>query len=217
MKTLTSTALFGELFCILGIIINIVGSTGCATRPTQPEVLPEVGVWQTSAQMTDLRNQKRQYASIEFIALRPDHLRLEATGPLGLKLASVAMKGNQLDYLVHLKKQAYETTVSGAGLRDGIGVPVDPRLLLNLLYDEPIRNKSWICSLGVDGKVQQCLRQDRALELAWADRNGDRKRMLVKTKTHELELVVKSFEAKSLGADAFELKIPEGYTKYKNR
>lgn len=213
MKALTSTALFGGLFCILGI----VGNTGCATRQAQQASSPIAGVWETSAQMTDLRNQKRQYASIEFIAVQPDRLRLEATGPLGLKLASVVMKGDQLDYLVHLKKQAYETTVSGAGLRDGIGVPVDPRLLLNLLYDEPIRLKSWSCVLGVDGKVSQCVRQDKALELTWADRNGDRKRMVVKTKTHELQLVVKSFESQSLGEDAFTLKVPEGYTKYKNR
>ena len=208
MKQFSQTALLG-LFFILSV-------SACATRQSPVEVT-STGVWETSAQITDLRNQKKQYASIEFVAQRPDRLRLEATGPIGLKLATVVMNGDQLDYLLHLKKQAFETTTSGAGLKDGLGVPVDPRLLLNLLFDEPVRSKNWTCTLGADAKVSQCQRLEDGLVIAWSERDGNRKRMSVKTQTHELQIVAKSFESKMLGSETFRLEVPDSYTKHKKR
>lgn len=191
--------------------------SGCATAPKFDSGKSQ-GTWKTEIQFKDKMKDKSQSFSSVVFAEKNWPLRMEITGTLGVSVASLLIEENQIHGLLHLKKQSLIGENSQSGIKPVIGFEIPPEILLSAFFDEPISDKNWTCRQDANGKVEECLRLKDKFRIAWADRDEERKRVILETDRFEAQILVKDFQPKVQNRDrVFKLNIPSSYKQYKVR
>lgn len=187
----------------------------CATKSVVREAAKTQGHWETKAQVKDLKNQKTNFLQIDFVAIRPDKLRAEVTGTLGVSVATLTLNKGQIQMANHNQKKYYSGKISDRVLSSIFGIHLDPRILLFALFDEPLPEKSFQCSLDAQGLVQECKGKQMDLTLRWSERNGELKRVVISRADFEVQILVKDFTTKvQESVDLFKIEPPAAYKSY---
>jgi len=61
-----------------------------------PIVAGEISLWGAKAQIKELKTDKVQQISIDFVGQAPGYIRADITGPLGISLATLVTDQNQI-------------------------------------------------------------------------------------------------------------------------
>lgn len=195
------------------LFFSIAFLSACASQPVKFDEGKNQGTWQAKVQVKDLKANKSDVLSLEVIAVKEEAMRMEITGTLGARLASLLMNKNEISYAVHTQKKYYRGNLSERSLKPLLRVDLDPRWLYAAFFDQSL--SGWDCSTDEKGLVQKCS-QKNGMEIQWSERQGENKRVLIKGSDFEVNVLVKDFTTKVQNpAKAFSLEAPPSYKRYK--
>ncbi len=144
------------------------------------------------------------------MAYRDKALRLEISGTLGIQVASLLMRNDKILILIHPQKRALVGVANEQALEPVLKASSDPKWFYNVFFDEPI--DGWSCR---GEPVERCDRED-GLAIIWSDRDGEKKRVSIKSPSVEIQILVKSYQTKVQSPEqAFKISVPESYKKFK--
>lgn len=198
------------LFCLLTVLFIV----GCQTMPTDYTTQTE-GQWGSKVLVKDKVKSKSFIVNVDIQAVKDKKLRLDVTAALGTPVAALVMNEDQVKYILFRQKRYYEGESSSRVLKPILSVPLDPRLLFNVLFDQPIENKNWSCTKDEKGFLANCESPSEGLKVTWKDRKGRKKAIFIEHEKAELQMNISSFTPKA--DDVFSLKAPKSFTKYRIR
>lgn len=189
---------------------------GCATQPVVYNSEKDQGQWEAKAQIKDLIQSKTNNLSLQIMAQNNRFLRMEITGLMGVNVASLLLKGDEVSYAIHNQKRFISGLSSEKALVPLLNVNIDPRWLYNVFFDVPFLEKNWSCQKGLDLKIEKCERLQDKFKIQWSERQGENKRVTLSNDKFEIQVLVKDFKTKVQSPEkAFTLSPPEGYKRYK--
>lgn len=195
-------------FLISAIILVIMAA--CASKPVAYNQGKNEGQWEAKAQIRNLEKGGSNTLSLEVMAIRDQALRMEISGAMGVRVASLLLKGTHLSYAVHTQKRFFSGPVSERSLRPLLKAEIDPRWLYGIFFDAPL--EGWDCR---GEPVEKCERAD-GTQVLWTERDGEKKRIVISNPKFQLQILVKDFTTKVQSPDrAFHLEAPENYKRYK--
>lgn len=205
------------LFRISICAFSILAIVSCVSKPAHREEANPKGQWETKAQLKDLKNQKTHNLSISFWSIQPDRLRAEVNGPFGVSVASLGLIKNHYELAVHTQKKFYSGTATEASLAKLLGMKLDPRILIYVLFDRPLPANQWQCSLDSGNLLKECRSKNSDLTVKWSERDGELKRLTFTKADYELQILVKDFSTNVQDDDGFfRVKAPAAYTTHQS-
>ncbi|MES2856254.1 MAG: hypothetical protein V4692_10350, partial [Bdellovibrionota bacterium] len=160
-----------------------------------------MGQWRGKALITGMQNQKKQSSTIDLqiVAREPKSLRVDANGPFGIHLLSMAVKGERVQILLPREKKFLEG--------DGVGserstrmltLPgkVTPNELLSILFERPLDElPGWKCSRGGGEIVYSCFDESRLARVIQRPVENDTRRFEFSEPNSKAELVLTEAKA----------------------
>lgn len=187
-----------------------VGLSACAPQRIREGIFETVS-WETRAQITQLRENQAHNVSIDVYAVKGDKLRMEATGTLGYKLASVVMDREKVQAIVFTEKKFYFGSASQDVMTKAFRVPVPPNVFFAIIFDQQLRGTGWKCESDPQGLIQKCVNRDQ-LSIEWERLESPSKIVRIKTKTFEMEWFFKTLDLEwQPKKDIFTLTAPQNY------
>lgn len=195
--------------------MTLVG--GCQTVPVRYDQV-EVGTWEAKALIKDKKGNQSYVVNLDIAARLNEKLRLDVTSPIGIHLASLVMRGAEVEYILVRKKKYFAGQAKPQVLSPIISVPLDPRVLHNVIFDRPIVDKNWVCTQGDEGMLSECQNLTSGLVLSFSDRVGQRKTVKIEHADANVTINFTDYE-KSIGDEArlFDLQVPASFEKYRIR
>lgn len=189
---------------------------GCVSAPKLYNGQKKEGSWQARVQVKDLMTNKSEVLSLEVLSIKDEALRMELTGTLGVRVASLLMKDNQIAYAIHTQRKFYSGSISSRSLQPLLKVQLDPKWLYPVFFDEAVKGSDWKCSSGADRLIDKCEQISTKHEIIWSERQGENKRVVIRGDNFEINVLVKDFTTKVEYPDkAFTLEAPATYKRYK--
>lgn len=159
--------------------------------------------------MHDKKQSKRFIVNADFLAAKPDQLRMDITTPLGVHVASVAMTNGKMTYIVPQQKAYYEGRASAQAFARTLNFAIDPKLILNVLFDQPVQQKGWKCKME-EPLVSECALG--AYKITWSNRRAQEKSVIISHPQYQVELKFHKFKVpSSIKETVFTIKKPEGF------
>lgn len=149
---------------------------------------------------------------MDIIAVYPTQLRLVVTTSIGLHVASFVINETQVQYVLPREKKYYFGKPNDQVLAPVLTVSVDPRHLMNALFDEPFVTKDWICSKTESQLLLDCKQLSSKIKITWSDRKEMQKKVTVDGPTFKLVIDLKRVPSKvQITKNTFELTRPKNY------
>lgn len=190
---------------------------GCTSAPMKMTDVKE-GNWHARALIRDKDHSRTFIVNLDFNAIRNQSLRVDVSSTLGQQVASLVVNGKDVRYFTTDNKRFYVGTARPEVLRPILAIPLDPRWLQNVLFDEAPKTAGWTCQNDAQGFVSECRYPATNLKIAWSNRKGESKSVEITHPRAEIQLNVRSFTAKVEKMDhLFDLQMPEGYQKLRLR
>ena len=136
---------------------------------------------------------------------------MDITTPVGVHVASITMDGNSMTYVVPQKKAFYEGKPTPQAFAKTLNFALDPKLIMNVLFDQPVQSKGWKCKS--EGEVvSECTQNN--FSIVWANRKSKEKTVVINHSQFQIELKFHSFKVPGKVKDEiFTMKQPEGFSR----
>lgn len=171
-----------------------------------------VGQWSAKAMIKSHETGDASIVTIDILAQQPQPMRLDVTTTIGVALASIVIKDDQIEYIVPKQKKYYRGPVDPAALFPVLKIKVDPKLFSAALFEASFPD--WNCA-GEGGVINNC-QTPEGVQIRWEREANVTKTVFINSSSYDVQIQVKSRNAKSQFPDgALALKIPESYKKYK--
>ena len=199
------------MWIILSILLL---QAGCSLKPkkeTSLGVSEEQGPlsWETKASIRDIRKNKTNQITIDVIAIKNQKLRMEASATLGYPVGSLVMSQNEFVAVIYPQKKIFKGPLSEAILVKSFNLPIPPRALYAIAFDEAIKGQNWKCQYDANKWVSLCDNGQSKIE--WLNRKENSKLVKISSSTIEMNWFFKAPERKELTTDLFEPDLPRGY------
>lgn len=200
------------MFKFVVLALGLVLLSGCMSAPMKFDKQAE-GQWQAKALVRDKRAGKSAVVSLDINARQADQkLRMDVTAALGHPVASLVLSGDQMTYVLIENKQYYKGNATASALKPVLSVPLDPKLLYNVMFDVPIEDKSWTCTKDNKGYLSECKDVAGEMTIKWSERKGRRRLINLDHSSGSIQINVSSFQPKVEDrAQLFELNPPKSF------
>ncbi|HMN67983.1 MAG TPA: hypothetical protein PKC28_05540 [Bdellovibrionales bacterium] len=197
-------------------LLMILGLAACSTAPTRLNDVKE-GHWKARALIKD-KDQSRSYiVNLNMNAVRDQNVRMDVTSALGTGVAILTADQKEVRYLLFDSKRLYYGPPQADVMRPILSLPLDPRWLHNILFDQTFGGKIWACDME-GGFLKECRNDALKLKIGWANRQGDKKTILIEHPKASVQINVLAFKSKVEDRkNLFVLEAPAGYQKLKVR
>jgi hypothetical protein len=199
----------------------------CATNPKHEKTIEGTagsafGQWHGKALIVtgEKAGPKRSSTiDLQIVAQEPRSLRVDAMGPFGVQLMSMATDGKRIQILFPREKKFLEN--GGDKTPGAVGLPnlpgkVTPEELLAILFERPLDDQTgWECNrTGAADIVYSCFDKTRSARVIRRKADGDQRRFEFSDSVSSAELVLYEAKAKvEMSNKIFELKSPNGFRK----
>jgi len=190
---------------------------GCSSAPLRYEKV-QGAKWDARSVVLVKKNKKSNLVHMDILAFQaPDRMRLEVTTPMGIHLASMALKNDEFQVALTRQKSYYVGRASAKTLQPIIGAEIDPRVLLSVLFDRvPDFSQGWECIYGEKGYLESCKNEKESISINWKHRELARKVVEIETEKVNLQVSLKGYEPiDNTEASTFEIALPTGFKKKK--
>ena len=188
----------------------------CAGAPLKYAGVNE-GHWKAKALIKDLDQSRSYIVNLNLNARREGYARMDVTSALNTGVASLVASPKDVRYLLFASKRFYYGTPTADVMRPILALPFDPRWLLNLLFETPIKEKGWTCVTSGDW-LDSCREPGLGLKVTWSARRGAGRTIFIEHSKATVQLNVLSFEPKVEDRkNLFDLEAPAGWTKLRVR
>ncbi|MCB0356476.1 MAG: DUF4292 domain-containing protein [Bdellovibrionales bacterium] len=199
------------------ILIFFIFLLACQTAPKRYQSVME-GEWQAKVLIKDKKQAQSHIVNIAIKAIQNSALRIDVTTPAGLHVASLAMQGNELEYVLMQDKKFIRGRANPKALTPLIRVPMDPLILQNIVFDLPIESANWKCQFDEKKYLTDCENKTEKMKIEWRDRKQTTKLVKVMHPLAELQMKFLSFQAHVSNREkAFKLKVPKNFKVYRLR
>lgn len=211
---------FGEknLTEVIICIVSLVCIFGCVSTPKgEPTVVGPVGLaegqWRGKALVNNWKTKQKAYLDVDILAREPSQLRMEITGSFGVHVASIALSGQEVTYILSQEKRFIEVPASADALVRIVPIRVPPDVLLAILFERELPRGEWKCDIDRKNQLPMfCVHKGDDVAVKWIERNGRNRRLKITAKEAEVELVLDEAKSKvELKNDAFKLSPPSGF------
>ncbi|MCB0391810.1 MAG: DUF4292 domain-containing protein [Bdellovibrionales bacterium] len=176
------------------------------------------GEWKAKVLVKDIEHAQSHIVNLDIKAIQNQALRMDVTTPAGVHVASLAMKDDNLEYILMQDKKFIRGKANPKALKPLIRVPMDPRVLQNVVFDLPIDLKGWKCESDKKDYITDCINKEANIKIEWRDRKQTTKLVKVIHPKAELQMKFLSFQSHlSKRENAFELKVPSKFKVYRLR
>ena len=195
----------------------VVWFTGCATAPMRMDKIQE-GNWKAKALIRDKEQSRSYIVNLNMNMVRGTKTRMDVTSALNTGVASLICDDKEVRYVLFESKRFYFGKPQPGVMRPILSIPFDPRWLQNMLFHQPITDKSWSCTSASNEIVQECTDGATGLKVSWSQRVGPNKTVTIEHSKATVQINVQSFKAKVEDRkNLFTLEAPEGYQKLQVR
>lgn len=193
------------------LIALLLSLAACQTAPVNYSKKNQ-GYWKAKALIKDKKNQNSHIVYLEINAVKNKMLRMDIISPLGSHLASIILNKNKASYLDLDKKRIYVGRASAKNMKRVTSVPVDPTLFYNVIFDIPVRKKTWNCVKGEGGNLKSCVDLKTNTKVSWGRTTDAKKSVNIENKQVKLQINFKSFQDKlEARSNLFEFKKIPGF------
>src|SRR5262249_37433978 len=182
------------LTAILGLT-TVLGLTGCMTAPMRMDKVDE-GNWKAKALIRDKEQARSYIVNLNFNLVRGQRTRMDVTSALNTGVASLVTDNKEVRYIMFDSKRFYFGRPQADVMRPILSIPIDPRWIQSLMFDEPIAEKSWSCASDSSGMVQECRDGVTGLKVTWGQRLGPKKTVTIEHTKATVQINVQTFKSK---------------------
>lgn len=203
-----------NIFNLLVVLVLFVGcqSTRKKIEGELTKGSASVGQWSAKAMIKSHESGDASIVSLDVLAQQPQPMRVDVTTSMGMALASIVIKEDEIIYIVPKQKKYYQGPVNEEALFPVLKIKVDPKFLSAALFETSYPD--WKCS-AESGAITDCSTPE-GVQLKWERESGVTKTVFINGAKYDVQIQVKSRNIKSQFPDgALSLKIPETYKKYK--
>lgn len=169
-----------------------------------------------------IKNENESHnVKIEIIIIPNQIVRLEVTGMLGYKVASIIMTPNNLKYALHTNETYYDGLLNSKSLYPVFKMNIDPLILWKILHNQNPQNKDFYCQLDIQTRPVFCSTGKdefnskasvKNLNIKWQYEEPPQRKVILKYNRFEMNWVFKDqSQFKSFQSETLVLKKPEGY------
>lgn len=176
--------------------IAIALLTSCVSKPPRDFTKISEGYWKAEVALKDKVNNKNFFFSMKINAIKNKKLRMDVISPLGDVLASLALRGNELEYYLAQENRYYEGPSTPKVMVDLIQMPMNPKWFHHIFFDTPVRSKMWSCTNDNSGFLQECKNLKSGLKVSWTERSGDQRVVVIQNKTSYIKMALKNYSPK---------------------
>lgn len=197
--------------------LSILFLVGCTSAPMKMTNVKE-GNWHGRALVKDKEHSHTFIVNLDFNAVHNENLRVDISSTLGQPMATLVVNSKEVRYFTADNKTFYTGTPRPEVLKPILAIPLDPRWLQNVLFDEGPNATGWTCQKDGNGFVSDCHYPATNLNIAWSNRKGAAKTVDITHPRAEIQLSVRSFTPKVEKIDhIFDLQAPDGFQKMRLR
>lgn len=199
-------------FFVLAFAIAL--TTACQMAPKKHIPVSE-GEWTAKVLVKDIAKSNSHIINLDIAALKMSALRMNITTPAGMHVASLAMKEDNIEYVLMRDKRLIRGKSNSKALKPLIEVPLDPMVLHNVVFDIPIENPDWNCQIDPSDFPVQCTNEKEGLIIEWSDRAVDSKLVKILHSKAELQMKFMTYKPNVENPEkVFTLKVPKGFKIY---
>jgi hypothetical protein len=188
----------------------------CASAPHRFDQ-ENSGRWKARTLIKDTAKKKSHILYAEILAQKPQNLRVDVTTSLGVHLARVTLNESNLSYILTRDKKYFSGEPTAKALAPVLSMPLDPKLLVSILFDTEPTNGEWQCQKDKKDFLESCKSQD-GVEVTWSDRQLERRTISVKVPSGLLQLELTGFQANVQSTpETFEIKVPPNFRQIRIR
>ncbi len=199
------------------LIMMSVLITSCQSLKKEAPVIltpgtPQIGQWEAKAMIKSLETGEASVVSLDVIGQKPNPMRMEVTTSLGIALASIVMKSDEVEYLVPKQKKYYHGPVSESALMPVLKIKVDPKVISAAFFEDSYPN--WDCK--ADNGILSVCQTPEGVQLKWDREDPGSKRISISSSKFDVQVQIKKYTSKTeFPVSALELKVPDSYKQYK--
>lgn len=162
--------------------------------------------------MRDKSTNKSGIVNLQFKGIKDQKLRLDILSPIQAHLASLALNGEELVYILPQEKRAYRGLASSNAMAHVIRVPLNPKLLYNIFFDLPIAEKNWSCTKDKNDLLAECRTVRGDLKIKWVSREKGQRVLEIEHAKAFLQINIHKYTGEVKPNDPkFNLKVPDSF------
>ncbi|MEK6554989.1 MAG: hypothetical protein AABZ31_07110 [Bdellovibrionota bacterium] len=170
----------------------------------------ETAAFDAKVLMRDKVAGKSGIVNLQFKGVKNQKIRLDVLSPIQTHIASLALNGEELSYVLVQTKQAYRGMASASAMVPVIRVPMNPKFLYNIFFDQPIVEKNWTCTKDKNDMLKECKTRD--LKITWVSREGAARVLEIEHPKAFLQINIYKYQGDVSPTDSkFTLKIPDAF------
>lgn len=170
------------------------------------------GAWTAKTLVKDIKRGKSNTVEIEFVARRPDRLRMEVTTMMGFHVASLVLSEGNAAYAITREKRYVRGPAEPVVMKSLINIALDPKAIVDLLFDRTLDPREWECKTDVNRLPELCTSRDGDLKIVWSERTNEKRLIEIRAANAEVTMSLVASRPKVQISDAlFELPKPEGF------
>lgn len=196
----------------IGYFCFVFAIVGCASMSPKNFSQFTEGEWDGKVLIRDSKNSKSGIVNVKVKAIAGDRMRIDVTSNIGTHVASILIIGDQVEYLNIADKALYKTKANRDSLKDIFKIPIEPKNLHNVFFDQAMTEKNWSCESDAKGLVRLCKDKKTGLKIEWLNRDGERRTIGFEHGSVTVQMSLYEFDAKvSNAGKAFEIKAPSSF------
>jgi hypothetical protein len=192
--------------------LSVALLTSCAT--TAPTNFSQInqGRFKAKVLIRAPKDGKAQIVNADVRAVNNEKMRVDVTSPILTHLASLTLKGQNLTFIIVPDKVGYRGMSSRTALQPVLKIPLDPALLYNVFFDQPISNKNWTCTQDTKGLIAECKELRGGLKITWVSRDRDNRTIEISHPSATMQINIYEFDKDPDLSDAkLQLKVPDSF------
>lgn len=185
---------------------------GCQTKPVANSGSFQKARWESIAQINDLKKNKNQRLSIDILAVKNEKIRMEVSATLGYQVASILLNREGFKAVIYPQKKFYQGAAHERSIWQTLHVPVTPKALFAVMFDEPINGNNWVCEKNQNGLPELCVQRQMQIKVEWVRNENGTKVVKISSPNVDISWYFKNPEINFLEKpEMFILNAPQGY------
>jgi hypothetical protein len=196
----------------LGLVWMVALSfTACVMSPKKFDTHNE-GEWGGKIRLINTKTSDSLVARIKVRVQDQKYFRLDVVSALGDPWLSMLMKDQGIEALVPSEKKVIRGPANKSMMNELVQVPLDPKVLYDIMFDRAFANKDWTCVKTKAGVLESCFDSKRTVEVNWRNREGKNRTIDIKSKSASVQMLLNDFDARvSSHEKAQKIAVPSSY------
>lgn len=213
MSRLSNKENFGKDFRLRKVIIWMLSIfyIGCATAPKKEKSALTLKVWQSSAVIKNIKENKTHAVTLDVVAKNENLIRIDVNGPMAISLATIVILKDQTKYVLYQRKEYYVAKNKESAFQHLIHFKLHTDILGGVLWDKEIVLPNWKCEKDAQNLPKKCEESSSAIKVEWIQRGLESKTVKITGPQFEMVWSISTPTEVEPKSAVFNIKVPERF------